>query len=54
MFVKPAPGLLVPDPDAAAHARWLPPEGREVPETEYWRRRLADGDVTPAARPKEK
>lgn len=53
MFVKPADGVLVPDP-AALHPlpRWLPPEGREVPDTEYWRRRLADGDVAPATPPK--
>lgn len=46
MRVRPArPGLLVPDPDAAPHNRFLPAEGRDVPDTEYWRRRLADGDV---------
>jgi hypothetical protein len=48
MRVRPAkPGLLIPDPDAPAHERWLPAEGRVVPDTEYWRRRLADGDVIP-------
>ena len=47
MFVKPMPGLLVPDPSALMPAqRFLPPEGREVPDNEYWRRRLADKEVT--------
>lgn len=42
MYVKPAPGLLVRDCDLLDQ---LPPEGRDVPDSEYWRRRLADGDV---------
>jgi hypothetical protein len=51
--VRPArPNLLIPDPDAPATDRWLPPEGRAVPDTEYWRRRLADGDVVPSSPPR--
>lgn len=46
MRVIPAPGLLVPWPDGPAPH--LPPEGAEVPETTYWRRRLGDGSVTEA------
>ena len=43
MYVIPAPGLKVPDPDRRDH---LPAEGREVPDTQdYWHRRLRDGDV---------
>lgn len=42
MYVKPAPGRTVPDPD---RGDILPAEGREVPETQYWLRRLADGDI---------
>lgn len=42
MFVKPAPGLLVPDPERGGD---LPPEGATVPDSVYWRRRIADGDV---------
>lgn len=42
MRVKPKPGLLVRDPKTL---RPLPPEGREVPETPLWQRRLANGDV---------
>lgn len=42
MFVKPAPGLKVPDPDTFVP---LPAEGRDVPDNTYWRRRLRDGDV---------
>lgn len=42
MFVKPAPGRNVRDPVSKQH---LPEAGREVPETTYWLRRLACGDV---------
>lgn len=43
MRVKPAsPGLLVRDP---VSKRALPEEGREVPESSYWMRRLRAGDV---------
>ena len=47
MFVKPAhPDLLVANPEARPP---LPPqlaaEGAEVPDSQYWRRRIADGDV---------
>jgi hypothetical protein len=42
MFVKPAPGLKVRDPDSKLH---LPESGKEVHESTYWLRRLADGDV---------
>lgn len=52
MFVKPAPRevegqpLVVRDPDMLD---LLPPEGREVPDSDYWQRRLRDGDVVPAS-----
>lgn len=46
MHVKPAQGRQVPDPDRGGH---LPPEGREVEPTQYWQRRLADGDVVDAS-----
>jgi len=51
MFVRPAhPDLLVANPEARPPMpRHLPPEGAEVPDTEYWRRRLRDGDVVEAA-----
>lgn len=52
MFVKPAPfidgegiergPMRVHDPDAKDI---LPEDGRDVPDTEYWARRLRDGDV---------
>ncbi len=54
MFLKPASGRQVPDPDRGG---FLPPEGRNVVPHQYWLRRLADGDVvesspaTPAAAP---
>lgn len=41
--VRPAPGRVVPDPEAGD---LLPAEGREVPDNAWWRRRLADGDIT--------
>lgn len=42
MFVKPAPGMAVRDPDLRD---MLPAEGREVARTDYWLRRLLDGDA---------
>jgi hypothetical protein len=50
IFVTPAPGLTVPDPDR--HDQ-LPAEGRSVPDGSYWRRRIEDGDVIlkPAVEP---
>lgn len=56
MKVFPAPGLKIRDPDLKD---LLPEEGREVPDSGYWQRRLRDGDVVieapkqkPAAMPK--
>jgi hypothetical protein len=43
--VKPAPGRIVPDPE---YGDDLPAEGRDVPKTPYWVRRLKDGDVIEA------
>jgi hypothetical protein len=42
MKLKPAEGRAVRDPDTMA---LLPAEGRNVPDTMFWRRRLRDGDV---------
>lgn len=42
MFVIPAEGLKIIDPDLKDV---LPAEGREVPPSDYWIRRLRDGDV---------
>ena len=50
MFVKPKTGSQVRDPVTKRH---LPSEGKEVPSTTYWVRRLADGDVVLAQRPQE-
>jgi hypothetical protein len=44
--VVPAAGRSVPDPEAGD---LLPVEGREVPDNAWWRRRLADGDITTKA-----
>lgn len=51
--VVPAAGRSVPDPEAGD---LLPSDGREVPDNAWWRRRLADGDVTakPAEAPSTK
>lgn len=43
MIVIPKPGLQIADPD---QHDYLPAEGRVVPPTEYWIRRLLDQDVT--------
>lgn len=48
MFVKPKEGLRVPDPD---RGDTLPTDGREVPQTQYWQRRITDGDVIEADAP---
>ena len=43
VFVMPAaPSLRLPYPDSR---QMLPPDGAVVPDTSYWRRRLADGSV---------
>lgn len=42
MYVKPTEGRTVPDP---TRGDILPPEGREVESTQYWQRRILDGDV---------
>lgn len=41
--VVPAFGRVVPDPQAGD---LLPAEGRVVQDSAWWRRRLADGDVS--------
>ncbi|QNK65759.1 DUF2635 domain-containing protein [Variovorax sp. PAMC26660] len=48
MYVKAAPGMKCRDPDLKD---LLPDEGRDVPDTDYWQRRLRDGDVVPAEPP---
>ena len=48
VYVKPAPGLIVRDPDTREP---LPAAGAWVPRTTYWVRRLRDGDVAEAAPP---
>jgi len=52
MRVKPAEGRAVRDP---VTKQLLPAAGREVPENQFWRRRLRDGDVVvdTAAAPRE-
>lgn len=45
MYVKPTEGRTVPDP---ARGDALPPEGRPVEPSQYWHRRIADGDVVEA------
>lgn len=50
MYVQPAPGLVIRDPDLLD---FLPPEGREVPDSDYWNRRVIDRDVALATPPKQ-
>jgi hypothetical protein len=42
IFVAPKPGMKVMDP---ATNGFLPEEGKRVPRTAYWLRRVACGDV---------
>lgn len=42
IFIKPAPGCLIRDPDTMTP---LSQEGEEKPFTPFWCRRLNDGDV---------
>lgn len=46
IYLKPKDGEKVYDP--AAHD-YLPEEGRNLPPTAYWLRRLRDGDVIEVA-----
>jgi hypothetical protein len=46
-FLKPAPGLEVPQPDGNP---W-PAEGMDAPDTLFVRRRIRDGDLIEAERP---
>jgi len=48
MWIQPVPGRLVRDP---AFHDVLPEAGREVEPSEYWQRRLRDGDITVLKRP---
>lgn len=50
MYVIPTGELKIRDPDRGDH---LPPEGREVPPSPFWDRRLRDGDVVEGRRPAE-
>jgi hypothetical protein len=52
MFVKPAAGMKIRDPDMKD---FLPDEGRDVPDDHlYWVKRLSDKDVELAERPAPK
>ena len=46
LYVKPGEGRAVPDPEHGGEL--LPAEGRSVPNTAYWQRRLKDHDVIEA------
>lgn len=48
-YLVPAPGRTVRDPKSLEP---LPAEGRAVEMTPFWKRRLADGDVTEGKSPK--
>lgn len=57
MFVKPGPNEDGPDGLHVVriphtHAL-LPAEGQEVPDNQFWQRRLMQGDVVRATSPKE-
>lgn len=42
MFIKPAPGRIVPDPEMGGLLR---PDGRTVQPTQFWLRRIEEADV---------
>lgn len=46
MQIIPTPGSVVLDPETYQR---VPPQGQDVPDTEYWQRRLRDGDVVLAS-----
>jgi len=50
LFLKPAAGLIVRDPDSG---EILPAEGRHKTDNEFWRRRLRDGDVIEVSQKQE-
>ena len=50
-YVKPREGLIVSRENP--HEGDIPAEGAEVPLTSYYRRRLADGDLVKARKPKD-
>lgn len=50
IHVKPAPGLVVRDPDRDYEP--LPSEGKAVPRTAYWLRRISCGDCVEVTAPR--
>jgi hypothetical protein len=46
VFVRPAPGLRIADPQTGDY---LPESGALVPRSGFWLRRLKDGDVVAVA-----
>lgn len=52
IYVIPRVGFSIPDPAMAGTPDYrLPAEGREVQPSEYWTRRLRDGDVVEGTPP---
>ena len=51
LYVIPAAGLTVVDPAASEAERFIPEAGREVEASDYWHRRLRDGDVSQGTPP---
>jgi uncharacterized protein DUF2635 len=50
IFVKPREGYIVRDP---INMQPVPKEGRFVEETQYWRQRIMEGDLTEETPPVE-
>lgn len=48
MYVVPTSGMSIRDPDLKD---LLPAEGREVPDSDYWLRRVLDKDVVLGSAP---
>ena len=56
MYLKPAPGRSIVDPARMKHGRSqaiLPESGRNLPDSDYWLRRLRAGDVVKVDPPEE-
>ena len=52
MFVKPVDGVRVRDP--GHNFAYVPEQGANVPRSNYWLRRIAEGSVAEAKAPKTK
>ena len=50
MYIRPTEGRHVPDPERGG---FLPPHGRYIEASQYWLRRINDGDIVETDPPTE-